>query len=1012
MSDTQPNFVPPSDSPSVLVPPTPQTYEPILFLDRTATSHPRCHDSDIGNCTPIQVIDTSVHREWHNYLWQEPIHLRPGFSATAQLSYHGVEVDERGQRIHHLSSLNAIQIITEPENGRSSTLLGHAYTYFLECPDPGHKWRGREAPYPSPERITSAMASLTHSDEPALAFPCCGTASPPLLPREVRELPEELTSIPPTRFPKPERGVHPLNDSRWSEPLPPYAEHESAPATSPPSSDTVETSPATSSDDDESSVEFAELDARPVFEEEDLRRLDEEMDAEADEDEEEEVVHVVDGLTEEEERFFRWLGAQRRGNYLRDNSLPPHDSQHDDVPSSSNNSMPSLVTMDNSGDELKSESYRECPAWRAPSPTPTHPDSRYKAPPVHLVEDRARVRPDTPIPPCILLDSGKEIMMDEFTAHRSGSLDNIPAVPQSHWTHNELQKWVESANRSSRHENARDWEELHTDICKRLVLAAGEEHESSEEVTVQRAIQETDTSNEVETVNNSCGGTEYIVDELMMYAEEILKEETETPASDEEAEKDSTSKAVQSQSRGCDDVEPYGQSSFHDVFTDPLLVSPHRKSPAPEKEPLFLPDSDSDSSSSGFLPPQDFLNTCENTTGRVARPCSMDPDAIYESTLWCKHCTMEQQANKEWEMSWAAEPFKDARDIIFGELRCYLDPIAMATQDIPTLFDSGTCFSLPLMAPISGLFFPSEHVLTPADRSPPTEPQVASPISRAPASVNDSPRTDDVGGRIVMAGASKRKAHKRDSLLSPSPCHAKKFQSIKAVYLANSQIIAQYAEVRHAILKGVEHAEEVISRHNDIDLEAVWVSYHHRRLEPNPIIPFLSPQNLPSEWERIHHPLLYDAEVEKLQMLQIAFRHQGRQVLAELIEEILAVRFHHGYALGQLLIHGYLDHHDEAADYLEPTDEMWEDTSDDSFATLPPELSTEDREALDNAESHYQQLEEEHSQCADAPPVRSSPLFTNYDPITHLSGSFGGKLLAQPRNLHVSIFTTQSYALP
>ncbi|KAJ7247698.1 hypothetical protein C8J57DRAFT_1522687 [Mycena rebaudengoi] len=919
MTDTNHNSVPPPDSSPVLTLPNPQIYEPILFLDRTATARPRCYDFDIGNCTPVEVIDTMVRREWRNYLWQQPIHLRPGFSAMAQLSYHGVATDECGQRIHLLSSLNSIQIITEPENGRSSTLLSHAFTYFLECPEAGQEWRGREAPYPTSERINNATASLTHSDEPALSFPYRGTASPPLLPREVRELPEEVTGIRPTRFPEPERGVHPPNDSRWSEPAPPYEPdvsvfvvHESddspkasviktsTEATSPPSSDTVETSPTTSSDDDlGSSAGLAELDARSDMEEEELRRLDERIseirkEMEAEEDEEEAEAHANTELTEEEEKFFKWLDAQRSGGYLSDHSLPPHAGFGEDDLSDSNGSMPSLVTMDSKKDESAGVSgdnfacpmclnlphqvsYRECSAWRAPSLTPTHLDSKYKTPPIRLVADRTCVRPDTPIPPRVLLDSGMEITMVEFRALNASTHHTVPAVPQSHWTRAGLQKWVDSTKRALLVDDTGTWENLDAEVHEKLVLTPAEELETMDKIPVHRYArrhsfdlkltqhwarhtQETpgqadDNNKAAMDLTDGDEDTDELVDELMMYAEEFLggQEEGEgTTDPEEEAENTHALKAEKSRGRlicrafsssdtddqvttdSYDDIDPYQHQVFHDVELLPFSQNCSKDAGdlATGKEPLFLPDNDSES---GYLPSHEFLETCQGATGHTACPQSPDPDDIYKSTHWRRNCTKDQQVNKEWEMGWAAEPFEDARDTAYGELRFYLDPVAMAARDIATFPDPAVSTSLPFVLPIDDASFQSDH--TPST----TEPQVTSPKPGTTDHVNAPSHAGDHGGCTVMARNSKRKANDRDSPLSPSPRYAKKFrkydslrrlvlrsETTKAAYLENAHIIALYSRVRQDILEGISRAEDIVTRHDNIDLESVWVSYRHR----------------------------------------------------------------------------------------------------------------------------------------------------------------------------------------
>ncbi|KAJ7287671.1 hypothetical protein C8J57DRAFT_1215805 [Mycena rebaudengoi] len=1095
MTNIAPDSVPSHEPPHTPSSPTSQIYEPIMFLDRTTTAQPRCRDSDTSHLTPVQVIDYSVRREWRNYLWQEPLHLRPGFSATAQLSYHGAEIDSDGQRIHRLSSLNTIQIITEPENGRSSTLLGHAFTYFLECPAVGQEWKGREAPYPTEERILNAMAALTHSDEPPLSFPCRGTTSPPLLPREVRELPTELTGIRATKYPEPERGRHPPNDSRWPGPEPSYEPdvsiyvlyaNDSSPdtfknktsesVTSPPSSDTIETSPTTSSTSNESSIKFTALDTQPVFDEETLRQLDERieeirrgMEEDDEEEEEEEVAHAVNELTEEEERFFKWLDAQHRSHRLSDHSLPPISTQGDEDIGSDHESMPSLRTMSDDNEETEpvgpeqfscpmcsdpphQGSYRECPEWRGPSPTPTHPDSTYAQPLRCLIVDRTRIRPDTPIPPRVLLDSGAEVTLEEFTARRGGALENVPPVPQSNWTRADLQRWVDGTHRVVTTDDLEDWKQLPKNVRINLKLSSKEQspeplvhryawrHSFDLELTQnwpRLTFENDDTSIPEDNDEQAETDTEELVDELMNCAEEFLGKDVldenlgevvEQVTEIDKGKRNSALVAVPFRKPGpihrafsssgsddylttdsYEDIEPYQHSSFHDVFADPSPVDQRWYEPlfrpssfeahqscsvettnhtAGDQEPLFLPDTNSESEG---LYSDEFLETCQKVTGQAVRPYSPDLDENYESTHWRKNCARDQQANKEWEMAWIVEPFEDARDIAYGELRHYLDPIAMATQDVATFLEPAVFTPLPLTAPIDDTSL--HHTLELPHRTLPTDPQVKPPASRSAASVNSSSPTGNHGDRVVLARETKRKIDDRDSPLSPSPRRTKKFrkyaslrhlvlhsESVKAAYLANAHIISQYSRIRRDILEGIERAEEAITHHDDIDLEAVWVFYRNRQLTPNPIIPFLPPKDLPSTWERVHHPLLHDKEVEKLQMLRIAFSRHGRQLLADLIDETLSLRFRHGYALGHLLTNGYLDHYENTAiDYAESADEMWEGMSEDSFAVLPPGISDDKGINLIDTESRYRHLEEERQRCTEELSPRPNALPTNYD---------------------------------
>ncbi|KAJ7048084.1 hypothetical protein C8F01DRAFT_1268950 [Mycena amicta] len=141
-------------------------FERATFMTRERLHSPGPVDVVLEDDQPNQVIHAAVGNEWLQYLEREPLHVRPSLLTSAQTMYHGVNVDENGQKTHQFTSLNASRILYNPTNGQPSMVSGHAFTHFVEAPEGGAFW-SLELPYPRDERIEVSMSPVVPRSTPS-----------------------------------------------------------------------------------------------------------------------------------------------------------------------------------------------------------------------------------------------------------------------------------------------------------------------------------------------------------------------------------------------------------------------------------------------------------------------------------------------------------------------------------------------------------------------------------------------------------------------------------------------------------------------------------------------------------------------------------------------------------------------------------------------------------------------------------------------------------------------------
>ncbi|KAJ7478687.1 hypothetical protein B0H11DRAFT_1916670 [Mycena galericulata] len=146
-------------------------FERIQYLSRNHYHHPGPPDALLGNDSPDTAIQKVVSGQWENYIRRHPLVVRPAFSASPQSFYLGRTTRSDGQVVHDFVNLNSIQVLYNSEDGRPFTLTGHLYSHLIQSPAATSVVWPLEVPYPADERIQSAMSSFTPLDDRNLHVP-------------------------------------------------------------------------------------------------------------------------------------------------------------------------------------------------------------------------------------------------------------------------------------------------------------------------------------------------------------------------------------------------------------------------------------------------------------------------------------------------------------------------------------------------------------------------------------------------------------------------------------------------------------------------------------------------------------------------------------------------------------------------------------------------------------------------------------------------------------------------
>ncbi|KAJ7303063.1 hypothetical protein DFH08DRAFT_977275 [Mycena albidolilacea] len=162
----------------------PPVLENVQYLARAQYGDPPMPVAPLNAGGPIATLEESVRRQWQRYAAGRPLDVDPTFSAAPQSEYFGSVILPNGQRLHRSAGFNVFRIFRDHITGQPFTMSCHEFTFHVSTPDDPHRIWDLELSYPSDDRLSAAMATLPTIDGQApLSYPVHATKqAPPMLP--------------------------------------------------------------------------------------------------------------------------------------------------------------------------------------------------------------------------------------------------------------------------------------------------------------------------------------------------------------------------------------------------------------------------------------------------------------------------------------------------------------------------------------------------------------------------------------------------------------------------------------------------------------------------------------------------------------------------------------------------------------------------------------------------------------------------------------------------------------
>ncbi|KAJ7467050.1 hypothetical protein FB451DRAFT_1178292 [Mycena latifolia] len=168
------------------------------YLSRREYHRPYSPTNPIHTADPAHAVDNAVIAEWDKYERNEELEPYPTFAAAPHSVYYGRSILPDGQVAHYHVSLNVLRLLKNRDTKLPFSVAGHEYTVTLQAPPPGVTW-AREAWYPTDDALHKEMvrmAPLDPPDEGEIGFPVHATSkAPPLPTRSERERARSVRSF-------------------------------------------------------------------------------------------------------------------------------------------------------------------------------------------------------------------------------------------------------------------------------------------------------------------------------------------------------------------------------------------------------------------------------------------------------------------------------------------------------------------------------------------------------------------------------------------------------------------------------------------------------------------------------------------------------------------------------------------------------------------------------------------------------------------------------------------------
>ncbi|KAJ7492010.1 hypothetical protein FB451DRAFT_1165200 [Mycena latifolia] len=160
------------------------TRPPIQYLSRREYHRPYSPTNPIHTADPAHAIDNAVIAEWEKYERNEELEPYPSFAAAPHSVYYGKSILPDGQVAHYHVSLNVLRLLKNRDTKLPFSVAGHEYTVTLQAPPAGVTW-AREAWYPTDDALHKEMVRMSPIDPPDegdIGFPVHATTKALSLP--------------------------------------------------------------------------------------------------------------------------------------------------------------------------------------------------------------------------------------------------------------------------------------------------------------------------------------------------------------------------------------------------------------------------------------------------------------------------------------------------------------------------------------------------------------------------------------------------------------------------------------------------------------------------------------------------------------------------------------------------------------------------------------------------------------------------------------------------------------
>ncbi|KAF8146052.1 hypothetical protein K438DRAFT_1991221 [Mycena galopus ATCC 62051] len=842
----------------------------IQYLSRSQFASPPLSAVALNASGPVATIVDAVTQQWQGLHDDQPLVANPTFVAAPNAIYHGEVQLPSGQILHRSTALNAFRVIRNGETGLPVTMSCHEFTFHLAAPDNLQQVWELEAPYPTDERLQQAMATMSPEALEELGYPTRATKeAPPMMPMEQRVRLNQVDSSDTENG----NGTH--------LPLPQFSRDGAAPAEDVIAQPVTAVSPL---------VLGITIDAGLMRVASDVGEIERPTTPS----------FGKEGRQLAQHELAREIHRRAKSSLRLDgDELFDSDSDTDSMPaleSVSSSDESSLFSVDLGLCNLCFEPHHAatCPLIETTlqqsardeeatkkSDDPTDLRRALDAALGPFLSEWIELPEPSPLQTLVVAaHEARQAFEEEFSPERMEREAERTVALLERAAVDALQEMARGRSSDEESSLGSSGDQFFT-ATRQEDRADSPYPRSRQEVRADSPYPRSRRShwpnNPRFTLNPNSG----------IVVTRDTWSSSESPRSSSDSGSDS-----HYDNPGCLPAVPEVEPLTPGNWSPPASWVVHASSPAE-----FSSDSDSD----GDSEEDELFPNTPDLDGRDLAPRyeffdQHTAQILGELQHWVHAGVAQQEAQNQWEEDLAAEPGNLALQTLHGRLRRFLDYTAMAVE--------GVLRSPPSPPPYP---FMASFQVTPDDEPGPDAtsttldhslPTTADPtLSVEQLTTNEYPQTgggvkasaegdvtgtinvteDEASGRPELGTKRKHPEGEQNGLNQ----HVTR-EALRASGLTETAAIRLFAGVRHAILETGILVEET-----------VWPRFG------------ITKESLPTHFR--HHPLLFDLEVAKLQTLAHVLQRHGREELAHILHELLAIRLRDDYVVSQMLSAGFLD---------------------------------------------------------------------------------------------------------